>query len=583
MKTSNAPEVILPEHFENKWVILKLGNNCLRFRIIGIDMWKKRLAILGVACMAFLAAGTTSYAGNINAAEQRIIDYYSGVFVYNGKNYVFTESAKATAYNKLASDDVDLTDAEATSAIRQGRSKLKQGIDEGYLVEMGSDGSGEGDNPGNGDNTDPGDGPGNSGDNTGSGNSGNNNPGDNTNPGNSGGNGTGNNGSGNDGTGNNGTGNNGSGNDGLGNNGTGNNGAGNNGSGNNGTGNGNVGNGGTGSDGDGGNSGGYWQMPDNPKKIDIEGLFQELEKDKEHNTIVGLDNQENLQDAQVTGNSFTVEQYMEGKAMAVTKNGEVLLETELPIKNTGFYNGDMKKILIVAGTVFLLVMLGVVWLARSKKNRKAAGYLGIPLIFTFVFALFSGFLLTGIVGNQLDKWNSLWISGAPGYSYAYAQEIQDTSGDTPTDGSVSQEEIPMLLSGEQYGELSCEKAGLQAPLYYGDTDEILEKGAGTYAGSYLPGMGGTILIGAHDATFFAPLEKIGKDDVISLTTSYGKYQYNVTGTQTADLMDASAYQITGDGEKLILYTCYPFGAEGQIRNQRFYVYAEKISGPEMGE
>lgn len=523
-------------------------------------MWKKRLAILSVACISALAAGKTVYAGNINAAEQRIIDYYSGTFTYNGKSYVFTESAKAQAYDKLASDDVDLTDAEASSAIRQGRSKLKQGIDEGYLVEVGSTGSGDGDN------TDPGNDPSDPGDNgNGSGGSGNGND-----PGNSSGD-----------AGNNSNSGNGSENPGnqanLENGGSGSNS-------NSPIGNGeDPGSSGNSGEGSGNGSGGNGFVPQNPKKIDIEGLFQELEKDKEHNTTVGLENTGNLQNPQITGNAFTVEQYLEGKAMAVTKNGEVLLETELPIKNTGFYNGDTKTVLFIAGAVFLLVMLGVAGLAKSKKNRKAAGYLGVPLMFALALTGFSWLFLSGALGNQLDKWKSLWIAGAPGYSYAYAQGNPGEPESLPAEGSISQEKITLPLSGEQYGELACEEIGLQAPLYYGDTEEILEKGAGTYAGGYLPGMGGTVLVGAHDATFFAPLENIVEGDVISLTTSYGKYQYSVTETRTADLMDASAYQITEDGESLILYTCYPFGAEDQVRDQRFYVYAEKTSGPEMGE
>lgn len=289
--------------------------------------------------------------------------------------------------------------------------------------------------------------------------------------------------------------------------------------------------------------------------------------------------------AEIAGDSFTVEQYLEGKAMAVTKDGRVLLEADLPIKNTGFYNGDVKMLAIGGIILFLLVMFGVIWLARSKKEKKAVAYLGTPLVFTLVLAGIFSLLLTGTLGNQLDKWKSLWVSGAPGYSYAYAyaQGKDANTESLPTEGSIASEETTLPLSGDQYGELACEQISLQAPLYYGDSDEILKKGAGTYAGGYLPGMGGTILVGAHDATFFAPLEDIKEKDVISLTTAYGKFQYSVTKTQAADLMDATAYKITDDGERLILYTCYPFGEEGQVRDQRYYVYADKISGPEIGE
>ena len=570
-------------------------------------MWKKNIAILGAATLAFLTASTTTvYAGGINAAEQRIIDFYNGTFTYNGKTYVATESAKSAAYNKLVADDVDLTDAQVTSAISQARSSIRQGIEEGHLVEAGSGGDDNG-NGGSGDN-------GNS--NSGENGTGNNGSGDNGNS-NSGENGTGNNGSGdngNNGSGDNGTGNgnNGSGENGTGS--TGNNGSeengtgnGNNGSGENGTGNGNNASGDNGSEGNGTGGSGNTPPEDNGsgnnnsgnnasnggdntgnngvgnigngKTIDIDALFQELSKNKDHTTVYGLQGTSSLQNAKLSGNTFTAEQYLLGKSIAATQDGQLLLETDLPIKNTGFYNGGAKRLLMFAGIVFACLMLAVILLARSKKNRKGIRYIVTPLVFTLALTGFFGLLLTGALGNQLDKWKSLWIAGAPGYSYAYAAQGEDL----PAEGAIAREGLSLPLSGDQYGELACEKAGLQAPLYYGDSEEVLKKGAGTYAGSYLPGMGGTILVGAHDATFFAPLEKMEKDDVISLTTTYGSYQYRVTKTQVADLMDASIYQISKDEEELVLYTCYPFGVEDEVREQRFYVYAEKISGPEIGE
>lgn len=88
-------------------------------------MWKKRQAGFGIIAILFLALVTPVYAGNINAAEQSIIAYYSGTVSYDGKTYQFTEAAKQQAYNKLMADDVDLTPAQAASAIRQANANLK--------------------------------------------------------------------------------------------------------------------------------------------------------------------------------------------------------------------------------------------------------------------------------------------------------------------------------------------------------------------------------------------------------------------------------------------------------------------------
>lgn len=103
----------------------------------------KYLAGMGLLLWMQIAQ-TTVYAGTINANEQRIINYYSKTFYYKGKAYVATESAKQAAYNKLTSDAVDLTSKEADSYILQLSANVKQGIEEGYLVELQSGGSSSG-------------------------------------------------------------------------------------------------------------------------------------------------------------------------------------------------------------------------------------------------------------------------------------------------------------------------------------------------------------------------------------------------------------------------------------------------------
>ena len=104
---------------------------------------------------------------------------------------------------------------------------------------------------------------------------------------------------------------------------------------------------------------------------------------------------------------------------------------------------------------------------------------------------------------------------------------------------------------------------------------------GTYAGRSLPGQGKEILISGHDATFFAPLALAKEGMVLSIKTNYGQYEYKVTGTEVLDVLDYKKRD--SESEELTLYTCYPFGAEDKLRNERFFVYAEKISGPEIGE
>lgn len=139
--------------------------------------------------------------------------------------------------------------------------------------------------------------------------------------------------------------------------------------------------------------------------------------------------------------------------------------------------------------------------------------------------------------------------------------------------NTSEIQVPNI--GLHYGNIYCERIGLEAPLYYGDKEEILLEGAGQHIASGLPGEGRTILIGGHDITYFAPLEQIEVDDIVEIETSYGKFQYQITSTIITHAQDDTAYDLTLQEEQLILYTCYPFGKVVGDR-ERFFVYGQKI-------
>lgn len=136
--------------------------------------------------------------------------------------------------------------------------------------------------------------------------------------------------------------------------------------------------------------------------------------------------------------------------------------------------------------------------------------------------------------------------------------------------------------GSRYGTITCKACNLEAPLYYGDDDEILEKGAGQYSLSGMPGQGKTILVAGHDMTFFKQLQDIEKNHIIEVKTFYGMYKYKVTDTKILKADDPTIYQ-PAEEEELILYTCYPFGLLLGDRDQRYLVYCQKIWGPSVEE
>lgn len=139
-------------------------------------------------------------------------------------------------------------------------------------------------------------------------------------------------------------------------------------------------------------------------------------------------------------------------------------------------------------------------------------------------------------------------------------------------------------SGEQYGYVYIEKLQMNEPLYFGDSNEILRKGAGQYTGSVYPGEKGTSLIGGHNIDAFGKLIGLQKDDLITIKTVYGTYQYKVTDSRVRRYDDQVILNQVFQKEnyQLMLYTCYPIDAIGLTEN-RLFVTAKMISGPIINE
>lgn len=143
--------------------------------------------------------------------------------------------------------------------------------------------------------------------------------------------------------------------------------------------------------------------------------------------------------------------------------------------------------------------------------------------------------------------------------------------------------ITYPAEGDKYAEISISGTTVSAPVYYGDSNSLLNQGVGTYKdanGVGIPGQGKTILLAGHNNTFFNDLQHVAVGAVVTIRTAYGTYTYEVTDTEVKDYQDASAYDFTRTDENLILYTCYPFDALGFTPN-RFFVYAKYVSGPTL--
>jgi len=206
------------------------------------------------------------------------------------------------------------------------------------------------------------------------------------------------------------------------------------------------------------------------------------------------------------------------------------------------------------------------------KNKKAAEIL-MPVLMVVIFAA-AGIGLSYAVFSQtglLAKIQQVTILGDPNCGYtAEAADGKDS-------GVITDFRRPAADS--RYGLIRCSAIKLKAPLYYGDTDKVFEKGAGQYMDSGCPGEGTTILVGGHDTTYFKTLGKLKKGQIVDVSTGYGQFRYKVDRIRKGKAADTDLWQLDAKKEQLVMYTCWPFGSIFGERSGRYYVYAAKVSGP----
>jgi sortase A len=219
--------------------------------------------------------------------------------------------------------------------------------------------------------------------------------------------------------------------------------------------------------------------------------------------------------------------------------------------------------------------------AMSSRMKRIATYVRMSVL--FILLGYAVLYLAGapIVTFVTSHGKLIIVKGAPSYPNEYDPEMSKLVMNKKSTFDESEIQVPALET--HYGNILCERIDLTAPIYYGDSDTALENGVGQYPASGLPGQGKPILIGGHDGTFFAPLEKIEPGDVVRVSTNYGQFEYKVTATKIADAMDATAYDLTQTKEQLILYTCYPFGQLIGDRKERYFVYCDKVDNKSAAE
>jgi sortase A len=217
----------------------------------------------------------------------------------------------------------------------------------------------------------------------------------------------------------------------------------------------------------------------------------------------------------------------------------------------------------------------------KHKVLKLMAYIYMPLIFT-VLGYSVMYIAAAPVLDMLQAVGSMVIAKEVPQFHQDMKSIYSPGNEKSKDKIVSVKDIKFPDSGTHFANLTCKRIALDAPVYWGDTADILKVGAGQFMGSFLPGFGKSMLISAHNTTYFKPLQYAKKGDVITYKTNYGVFQYKITEVKVINENVANNMRnvwLSYKKEKLMMYTCYPFKTLVGRKTNRLFIFADKISGP----
>ncbi len=215
--------------------------------------------------------------------------------------------------------------------------------------------------------------------------------------------------------------------------------------------------------------------------------------------------------------------------------------------------------------------------SSKKIDKNFKKFIIVPIVMCIVMCIFTVAVFYPTISFAVSIGNMFLSDKQVDYSKSYENIFVPTDNNSDT---IDASEIEFPSINKQFGEIKIDKYDVYAKLFFGDGSVPLRNGVGVYAGSFIPGYGKTILIAGHNNTYFNGLKNVRKGDVIKVNTSYGNYKYKVTSTKIHNADSKKSYDLKADKENLILYTCYPFDELG-LTEKRFFVYADKISGPQI--
>ena len=210
--------------------------------------------------------------------------------------------------------------------------------------------------------------------------------------------------------------------------------------------------------------------------------------------------------------------------------------------------------------------------SKGRYPRKS----GMGILFGIPLLLFiSGITLISVGSYNYFK-SAFYIS-----RLFISDDIDDNTNLKAVNNNINQKKTTFPSFGEYFGDVVIKSVDLNVPVYHGDREEELLKGAGHYNGSRFPGEGSNVVLAGHRNSVFGKLKNAAKGDEVVFNTTYGEYTYKITEIKIVNGNDNSIVQPL-ESEKLTLYTCYPFDYVGNAP-KRYVVICDLVKGTPVKE
>lgn len=213
-------------------------------------------------------------------------------------------------------------------------------------------------------------------------------------------------------------------------------------------------------------------------------------------------------------------------------------------------------------------------------RKKVMALLAVPLLFALLGYMVLYVSLKPVADFSVSLITSMIADALPDFSGEENPLYEDKNLIERNTVGLSEVVIPYI--GQHFAQMTFPDIDFSVKVYFGDNDKILRRGAGMYAGSQLPGFKRTTLIAGHSWTVLNAVQHAKIEDTIEIKTNYGLYVYQIYDIVLAP-SDFDSYvdlkQKTED--TLVVYTCYPFERLVGRLSTRYFIYASRISGPDI--